>query len=224
MATQCREAKKKSNRKSGMIKFYAILGSLLLAASSIGFVGGSIIGRTTAPEKQVTVTKTVEVPSYEEDSLPSIQDVTYFNVPLSHALQRYIYEICADENIPVSLVIAMIDHESKFNPEIISDTGDYGLMQINIINHEQLAEEYQAADMLNPYQNVFCGIKIISSYIHTYKDNGKALMAYNMGDYGARKAWENGIESTSYSEDILTLMQQYEQEVKENARSAGNEG
>ena len=49
-------------------------------------------------------------------------------------------------------------------------------------------------------------------------------MAYNMGDYGAKKAWENGIKSTSYSESILALMQQYEQEVKENARSAGNEG
>ena len=64
----------------------------------------------------------------------------------------------------------MIDQESKFNPEVVSKTGDYGLMQINTINHEWLAEEYRTADMLDPYQNVFCGIKVIGSYIQNYND------------------------------------------------------
>ena len=222
MATQCRGTKtKRINRdKLAVILAYTIFCTRVL----IGFIGGFVVGRAIAPKKQVTVTETVEVPSYEADSLPVAEEVTYFDVPLSHSLQRYIYEVCADENVPVSLIIAMIDQESKFNPEVVSKTGDYGLMQINTINHEWLAEEYRTADMLDPYQNVFCGIKVVSSYIKTYNDYGAALMAYNMGDYGARKAWESGIESTSYSESVLTLMQQYEQEVKENARSAGNEG
>ena len=43
-------------------------------------------------------------------------------------------------------------------------------MQINTINHEWLAEEYRTADMLDPYQNVFCGIKVIGSYIQNYND------------------------------------------------------
>lgn len=215
MATQCRGTKtKRINRhKLAVIQAYIIIGTLVL----IGFIGGLVVGRATAPKKQVTVTETVEVPSYEADSLPVAEEVTYFDVPLSHSLQRYIYEVCADENVPVSLVIAMIDKESKFNPEVVSKTGDYGLMQINTINHEWLAEEYRTADMLDPYQNVFCGIKVIGSYIQNYNDYGLALMAYNMGDYGAKKAWENGIKSTSYSESVLALMQQYEQEVNVNA-------
>lgn len=187
MATQCRGTKtKRINRhKLAVIQAYIIIGTLVL----IGFIGGLVVGRATAPKKQVTVTETVEVPSYEADSLPVAEEVTYFDVPLSHSLQRYIYEVCADENVPVSLVIAMIDQESKFNPEVVSETGDYGLMQINTINHEWLAEEYRTADMLDPYQNVFCGIKVIGSYIQNYNDYGLALMAYNMGDYGAKKAW-----------------------------------
>lgn len=201
MATQCRGTKtKRINRhKLAVIQAYIIIGTLVL----IGFIGGLVVGRATAPKKQVTVTETVEVPSYEADSLPVAEEVTYFDVPLSHSLQRYIYEVCADENVPVSLIIAMIDQESKFNPEVVSKTGDYGLMQINTINHEWLAEEYRTADMLDPYQNVFCGIKVIGSYIQNYNDYGLALMAYNMGDYGAKKAWENGIKSTSYSESVL---------------------
>lgn len=212
MATQCRGTKtKRINRhKLAVIEAYTIIGTLVL----IGFIGGLVVGRATAPKKQVTVTETVEVPSYEADSLPVAEEVTYFDVPLSHSLQRYIYEVCADEEVPVSLVIAMIDKESQFNPETVSDTGDYGLMQINKINHETLEEQYRAADMLDPYQNVFCGVKMIGSYIKAYgSDYNKALMAYNMGNYGAKKAWENGITSTSYSESVLALMQKYEQEI-----------
>jgi len=134
-------------------------------------------------------------------------------------LQRYIYEICADENVPVTLVYAMIEHESQFNPEIVSKTDDYGLMQINEVNHTWLNEEYRCADMLDPYQNVFCGVKIIGEYVNRYDgDLTKALMAYNMGDYGARKAWENGVKEITYSNTILGLMQNYE-EVLQNAKS-----
>lgn len=222
MATECRGTKtKRINRhKHAVIQSYIIIGTLVL----IGFIGGLVVGRATAPKRQATVTETVEVPSYEADSLPVVEEVTYFDVPLSHSLQRYIYEVCSDEEVPVSLVIAMIDKESQFNPETVSDTGDYGLMQINKINHEWLAEEYRTADMLNPYQNVFCGVKIIGSYIRANDgDYNKALMAYNMGDYGAKKAWESGIESTSYSESVLALMQQYEQEVNVNVTNADAE-
>lgn len=219
MATMCRETKKKriNRHKLAVIQAYTIIGIFVM----IGGVTGILIGRATAPTDTVIETKTVavEVPVLA-DSLPEVGEVTYFDVPLSHSLQRYIYEVCADEDVPVALVMAMIDHESKFDPEAVSSTGDYGLMQINEINHETLAEKYRTGDMLNPYQNVFCGIKMIGSYLKTYEDCGKALMAYNMGNYGAKKAWENGITSTSYSETILKLMSEYEQEVEDNARSA----
>ena len=39
-------------------------------------------------------------------------------------------------------------------------------------------------------------------------------MAYNMGDYGAKKAWQNGIKYTRYSEKILGLMNKYEEDLK----------
>lgn len=213
---------KRINRhKLAVTQAYCIIALFVLFGGVVGFIAG----RITAPEKveTVTVTETVEVPAYEPEQLPSVAEVTYYDVPLSHGLQRYIYEVCADEGVPPSLIIAMIDHESRFNPEAVSTTDDYGLMQINEINHEWLEEQYRAADMLDPYQNVFCGIKLIGRYITKYEDFGKALMAYNMGDYGARKAWDSGITSTSYSTAILELMADYEQEVKENAGSAVDE-
>lgn len=213
MATQCRNAKINRNKR---MKLYAnmILVLLVLIGGVLGFFLAKL---TTPPQETITVTKTVEVPVYKSNVLVDTADVFLFDVPLSDSLQRYIYEICADENVPVTLVMAMIEHESYFNPEIVSATDDYGLMQINAVNHEWLEEDYRCADMLNPYQNVFCGVKIVSTYIDKYDgDLTKALMAYNMGNYGARTAWENGITSTSYTDSILGLMQKYE-EVSHNA-------
>lgn len=207
MATQCRNAKINRNKR---MKLYAnmILVLLVLIGGVLGFFLAKL---TTPPQETITVTKTVEVPAYKSNVLVDTADVFLFDVPLSDSLQRYIYEICADENVPVTLVMAMIEHESGFDPEAVSPTDDYGLMQINAVNHEWLKEEYRCADMMNPYQNVFCGISIISSYIDKYGELDKALMAYNMGDYGAQKAWKNGVTSIAYSEEILSLMKEYEE-------------
>jgi len=207
MATQCRNAKINRNKR---MKLYANMILVLLVL--IGGVFGFFLAKlTTPPQETITVTKTVEVPAYKSNVLVDTADVFLFDVPLSDSLQRYIYEICADENVPVTLVMAMIEHESGFDPEAVSPTDDYGLMQINAVNHEWLKEEYRCADMMNPYQNVFCGISIISSYIDKYGELDKALMAYNMGNYGAQKAWKNGVTSIAYSEEILSLMKEYEE-------------
>lgn len=207
MATQCRNAKINRNKR---MKLYAnmILVLLVLIGGVLGFFLAKL---TTPPQETITVTKTVEVPAYKSNVLVDTADVFLFDVPLSDSLQRYIYEICADENVPVTLAMAMIEHESGFDPEAVSPTDDYGLMQINAVNHEWLKEEYRCADMMNPYQNVFCGISIISSYIDKYGELDKALMAYNMGNYGAQKAWKNGVTSIAYSEEILSLMEEYEE-------------
>lgn len=217
MATECR--KRKVNRyKIARIEAWVVLLILFLGGGLIGFLAGKSQAKTIV--KTETHTETVEVPVYEADKLPEMSEVVFFDVPLPHSLQRYIYEVCADEDVPVTLVMAMVEHESQFNPEIISKTNDYGLLQINAVNHETLAEQYRAADMLNPYQNIFCGVKIIGSYVKQYDgDYAKALMAYNMGAYGAAKAQESGITSTSYTETILALMQEYE-EVLRNAGSS----
>lgn len=184
---------------------------IVCAAIIIVGIGSFVAGRSRAKVETVTVTQTVEVPVYDADRLPEPSTIYYHNVPLSQSLQRFITEACADEGVPVSLILAMIDYESGFDAEAVSETEDYGLMQINKINHDRMAEEYRAADMMNPYQNVYCGIKIIGSYLKEYDGNfNRALMAYNFGEYGADKAIEDGYTTCTYANDILELMNYYE--------------
>lgn len=136
MATECR--KRKINKRK-LVRFITTIVLLVGELVLVGFT----IGRVTAPEKTktVTITETVEVPTYNADFLPEVSEIEYIDIPLSQSLQRYIYEICADENVPVTLIYAMIEHESGFNPEVVSKTDDYGLMQINEVNHSWLNEE-----------------------------------------------------------------------------------
>ena len=114
--------KRKTVRK---IRFWAVV--LLFAISSF------FLGRVISPTKAETVTvyKYKDNPTYKADTLPKVIKNHYYSIPLSHSLQDFIYEICADEGVPVTLVLAMIETESGFNPEIISSTNDYGLLQIN---------------------------------------------------------------------------------------------
>ena len=105
MATQCREKQAKTNRNRRVKgNAFAILAVLVL----IGGVAGFFLGRSSVPEKTVTLTNTVEVPVYESATLVDTSEVFLYDVPLSDSLQRYIYEICADEGVPVTLVMAMI--------------------------------------------------------------------------------------------------------------------
>lgn len=164
----------------------------------------------------------VEVATFEEISSEEITDVVetttaeakieniYYDCPLSHDLQDYIRELCSENGIPMSLVIAMIDVESSFDPDAISSTDDYGLMQINKSNHGWL-RTHGVTDVLDPYQNVLGGIIILSQ---CYNGNmSKALMEYNLGLGSASKLWDKGVYSTYYSRTVLATKEVYDAQV-----------
>lgn len=189
-------------------------GSLL----ALLFGAGLSVGRITKPaqiEKDVVIqrepAKIIDVPIIIESSSPPVsENHHYYDIPLSRKLQDYLYEICEDEGIPISLVLAMIETESGFDAEIVSPTHDYGLMQINVNNFKWLEEEYRTGDMTNPYQNVYAGVRLIGRLVAKYGDFHAGLMAYNMGEMGARRLWDKGIFESKYSRKIVNLMEDYE--------------
>lgn len=138
----------------------------------------------------------VEEPTEQKEEGPEI-----YNVPLDDALQRYTYNLCVDYEIEeyYPLVLAVMWRESEFVPTIISKTNDYGLMQINKVNHEWLSDKLGITDFLDEEQNIHAGVFMLSLYLHKYEDIDKALMAYNMGENGAKKRWDAGIYSTNYT-------------------------
>ena len=130
-------------------------------------------------------------------------DFTPMDVPLDADIQEFIFYLCKGYNIDFTFVMALIQQESSFNPNAVSGTGDYGLMQINKCNHETLTNALGITDFLDPYQNVRGGMYILRTLFEKYETPAKVLMAYNMGENGASKLWVQGVYETAYSRSVL---------------------
>lgn len=136
------------------------------------------------------------------------------NVPLDEELQEYIYCLSYGYGIDFTLVMAIIEQESSFRTGVVSETNDYGLMQINEINHEWLSEQLGITDYLDPEQNVRAGLFILRKLYEKYNSDEKVLMAYNMGEGGAARLWKNGIYETQYTKGVLIKQEKFEKELK----------
>lgn len=138
------------------------------------------------------------------------------NCPLDDATQQMIVEKCREYDIDFSLAMAVIYKESSFRPDAISSAGtDFGLMQINKVNHGWLSESLGLTDFLDPEQNVTAGLHMLRNLFNKYDDPAQVLMAYNMGEYGAKKKWKQGIYTSGYAEKILQQAEIYEKEIQE---------
>ena len=127
-------------------------------------------------------------------------------IPLSEELQAYTYQQCQEKQVSYELVLAMMYHESNYDPAAVryyqDGSSDSGLMQINSINSKSLNELYGITDLQDPYENIQAGVSIISGFVHEYGEHD-GLMAYNMGVGGYQNAIANGTYTTTYAQNIM---------------------
>jgi len=93
-------------------------------------------------------------------------------------------------------------------------------MQINEVNFPWLEKTLGLDNPKDPYQNVTAGIYMLSQYLEKYLDYHMALMCYNCGEGGAKRRWQNGIYTTTYSEWVVERMHELEWEALEAARES----
>lgn len=161
---------------------------------------------TTANESLISVT----VNTKPEQVAQPIKEYSYYEVvdtnennyesTLDLELQDYLYETCKKYGIEdhYELLMAQMYNESRFKADTISKTDDYGLMQINVINHEWLSNKLGVINFLDPYQSIECGVYIMSVYLNKYSEEA-ALVAYNMGESSVKQ----GRTSSKYSARVL---------------------
>lgn len=76
-----------------------------------------------------------------------------------------------------NIVLAICYVESRFTGNVISATGDYGIMQINMAWH---SKEFDFSRMLDNEYNIYCGyIIFLRCLTLANNDTYKALMYYN---------------------------------------------
>lgn len=163
-------------------------------------------------EEPTEVRVMVSMPEHivTEEPAPLRENTLYYildegvRCDISTDLQDYVYNKCVENNIEsyYELILAQIYHESGWKSETISSTDDYGLMQINIQNHEWLSETLGITDFLDPYQSIDAGTYLMSSYLLKYNDVQKALVCYNMGEGKVK----DGIWQSKYSNGVVEDM------------------
>lgn len=164
---------------------------------------GTIDGKVFTEEVSLNWTSSAEL------------DFVPLDVPMDEEIQEFIYYLSYEYNIEFPFVMALIKTESSFEVDAIGSTNDYGLMQINKINHKWLTEVVGVTDYLDPYQNVRAGTFMLRKLFEKYEDPAKVLMAYNMGETGASRLWEQGILESRYSKAVMTQAVEYKNQISE---------
>lgn len=139
----------------------------------------------------------------------NVEGFAPLDVPMGEDEQKFVFYLSEGYNLDFTLIMAMIQHESSFRVDVISKTNDYGLMQINKINHKYLTETIGVTDFLDPYQNIRAGVYTLRKLFERYQETEMVLMSYNMGEDGAKRLWDKGIYETNYTRSILTIQQQF---------------
>ena len=133
---------------------------------------------------------------------------------LDEEIQEFLYYLCKGYDIDFTFVMAIIQAESSFNPDIVSNTGDYGLMQINKNNHAWITKTIGVKDFTDPKENVRAGCFVIRKLFEKYQNPEMVLMAYHFGEHGAKTLWNEGIYDSKYSQQVLKYQQQFNEQME----------
>ena len=220
-----------NSSRNQRLRKYVLTSWVIIAGISL--TTGTVIGSLTNRQQEVkaaeeTADKVAEAKediriftqygsydSYMISSEPKIywknDDFKALDIPLDEDLQCFTYELCNAYDIDYIFILAVMETESNYQPDLISAADDYGLMQINRINHKQLQEKLGITDFLDPYQNIRAGCYTMRKLFEKYQKPELVLMAYNMGEGGAKKLWKNGVYSSNYSEKVMKIQKKLEE-------------
>ena len=118
-----------------------------------------------------------------------------YSQEISSASEKY--------GVEQAIVYSMINIESRFNKNAVSNKGAVGLMQLMPSTAEMVAKqiELQEFDLKNPKDNIEIGVAYLSSLLKRFENLETALCAYNAGPTNVA----NWLNDKSYSQDGKTL-------------------
>ena len=120
-------------------------------------------------------------------------------------------ELTAQYDLPAGLILAVCETESDFDPDC--RTGQcVGLMQIHSAYAGSFARAagLESYDLRDPEDNMRIGAYLLNDYLDRYQgDLHFALMAYNLGEWGALAKRRDGVETTSYSRKVVGRIEKW---------------
>ncbi len=124
---------------------------------------------------------------------------------ISEECQSYCEEVGAEYGICPELLEAIMEAESS-GDETAENGNCKGLMQVNVVYHQDRMERLGVYDIYDGKGNVYLAADYLLELFEEYGDLGTVLMAYN----GTKDAVERG-ERGDYTEYATKIMQRSEQ-------------
>lgn len=182
---------------------------IALIFSIVGFAIGAVSHSSKPKTETLIYGRVADGKIFDGDMSVSYEsEDTLFvplDVPLDSDVQEFIYYLSKGYNMDFTFVMAIIQQESGYQPGAVSNTDDYGLMQINKVNHGYITDEIGVTNYLDPYENVRAGMFILRKLFEKYETPEKVLMAYNLGESGAKALWDKGVFETNYSKSVQRI-------------------
>lgn len=200
------ERERKARRRNKVLAFIALA---LFVAVCVVMVAKAYSEEPAAEEEYM------EDPQEAEKIEEALLAQGYFSlaVPMPYEWQDYMRTYCEEYGCPYPLALAVAQTESNFDMAAVGASGEVGIMQLNPGPGGSYHAEIQAATGLDPTTasgNIAGGCYKLGLYLAKYGNVEKAAMAYNMGEGGARSAWDSGITSTDYSKAVKEAMETWE--------------
>ena len=200
------ERERKARRRNKVLAFIALA---LFVAVCVVMVAKAYSEEPAAEEEYM------EDPQETEKIEEALLAQGYFSlaVPMPYEWQDYMRTYCEEYGCPYPLALAVAQTESNFDMDAVGASGEVGIMQLNPGPGSSYHAEIQAATGLDPTTasgNIAGGCYKLGLYLDKYGSVEKAAMAYNMGEGGARSAWDSGITSTDYSKAVKEAMETWE--------------
>ena len=124
-------------------------------------------------------------------------------------MEEYIDMLCEPLHICPELVQAIIERESRWNPDAVN--GDcIGLMQISERWHRERMRALGITNLKDPFDNIAVGVDYLRELFERYEDPGMVLMIYN-GDSRAKDLQATG-NLSEYAKWILNRSAELERE------------
>jgi soluble lytic murein transglycosylase len=123
--------------------------------------------------------------------------------PLRYSNNVRVY--ASQDHLDPALLAAVIETESKFNPDARSDAGAIGLMQLTPATAKGIAQytggsRFRVSDLTNPDINMRYGAWYLGHLLERYHGNEKlALAAYNAGEANVDR-WETDHSGIPFKE------------------------
>lgn len=113
------------------VAFFCTVTALIAAYSCATTAAANLAQQTAAaPATEYVTLAYMEVQPEAEQELELLYDV-----PMSDELQRCVREQAERQGVPFEIAIAVIERESSYQPDAVSDTGDFGLMQMKKLGY-----------------------------------------------------------------------------------------